>query len=196
MGSSPRGRGKRAPSHATAARSWAHPRVGGENPLHVSRRLSKSGSSPRGRGKLHRKVNYHGTHGLIPAWAGKTAGEVTEDGTLWAHPRVGGENPMTREYLGAADGSSPRGRGKRAWLSVFSQPRRLIPAWAGKTQDLNLRPPGSGAHPRVGGENSCTFMPISILNRLIPAWAGKTCNARPPGPPPGAHPRVGGENTF
>ena len=50
--------------------------------------------------------------GLIPAWAGKTAGEVTEDGTLWAHPRVGGENGRQSHTWRMHCGSSPRGRGK------------------------------------------------------------------------------------
>ena len=71
-GSSPRGRGKREADVARwlgsglipawAGKTWetsaasptgrAHPRVGGENGTIAGARLSASGSSPRGRGKL------------------------------------------------------------------------------------------------------------------------------------------------
>ena len=40
---------------------------------------------------------------------------------------------MTREYLGAADGSSPLTRGKRIRLRESDERARLIPAHAGKT---------------------------------------------------------------
>ena len=40
---------------------------------------------------------------------------------------------MTVEYLGAADGSSPRGRGKHPISVHMLLGNRLIPAWAGKT---------------------------------------------------------------
>ena len=93
-GSSPRGRGKPTclppnyspagliPAWAGKTRSrlcWtpssrAHPRVGGENSQSSSEIRRRVGSSPRGRGKLqHGRVGHDGG-GLIPAWAGKTAG--------------------------------------------------------------------------------------------------------------------------
>ena len=51
-----------------------------------------------------------------------------------AHPRSRGENPMTREYLGAADGSSPLTRGKPVKDDSAPVNDRLIPAHAGKTR--------------------------------------------------------------
>ena len=92
VGSSPRGRGKRARStpgnrlnrlipawagktltaHLTRRIIRAHPRVGGENrraPFGESRR---SGSSPRGRGKPPARLRGAENLRLIPAWAGKT----------------------------------------------------------------------------------------------------------------------------
>ena len=90
----------------------------------------------------------------------------------------------------------------------------LIPAWAGKTAQVGMEPPGGAAHPRVGGENLIGAGKSLIQGgssprgrgkrsrspsrfprpRLIPAWAGKT--SKPPWPSlsNGAHPRVGGEN--
>ena len=69
---------------------------------------------------------------LIPAWAGKTQWPLTKSFKVSAHPRVGGENAITRLEEACHHGSSPRGRGKR----VVTRMRRR---W--------------GAHPRVGGEN-------------------------------------------
>mgnify|MGYP000903747316 CR=1 FL=1 len=91
-GSSPRGRGKRRgrpcrPQRRGLIPAWAgktrarrvfrrvrraHPRVGGENRPSISTVLVVSGSSPRGRGKLPRRVRPRRRYGLIPAWAGKT----------------------------------------------------------------------------------------------------------------------------
>ena len=70
-----------------------------------------------------------------------------------AHPRVGGENPMTVKYLGTADGSSPRGRGKLAIHDWKSGRTGLSPEWAGTTPDRHEWPRAARAHPRVGGEN-------------------------------------------
>ena len=114
MGSSPRGRGKRArpprtqPPHrlipAWAGKTvkrvlvdWtlaAHPRVGGENPPDLCGHGSFQGSSPRGRGKRVTLDLLDGLHGLIPAWAGKTVAHELVCVSRGAHPRVGGENPQ------------------------------------------------------------------------------------------------------
>ena len=61
---------------------------------------------------------------------------------------------MTREYLGAADGSSPRRRGKRARNRVGQLVPGLIPAQAGKTSTRLRAATRTPAHPRAGGENN------------------------------------------
>ena len=111
-GSSPRGRGKRDElSHglvilglipawagktgvgsSVSAGLAAHPRVGGENRQATGARELPAGSSPRGRGKLLRRDYRRVLHGLIPAWAGKTASPASSWTARRAHPRVGGEN--------------------------------------------------------------------------------------------------------
>ena len=95
-GSSPRGRGKRAPTvvgalHPGLIPAWAgktavcmasmrrepaHPRVGGENSSSLPSVQLVVGSSPRGRGKLESAPRRLAYPRLIPAWAGKT--EVEE----------------------------------------------------------------------------------------------------------------------
>ena len=111
-------------------------------------------------------------------------------------------------------GSSPRGRGKQAFVSRFATSIGLIPAWAGKTRRRDDCLSRMGAHPRVGGENlvetsllaSCPGssprgrgkLDGELLGQvddgLIPAWAGKTLAASGCAAGCGAHPRVGGEN--
>ena len=112
VGSSPRGRGKRAALDPDCAGvglipAWAgktkapppetittaaHPRVGGENDLVFEPHSSVSGSSPRGRGKRVTARANGISNGLIPAWAGKTTTVSPAITRSPAHPRVGGEN--------------------------------------------------------------------------------------------------------
>ena len=131
-----------------------------------------------------------------------------------AHPRVGGENGTVEVAAWLDDGSSPRGRGKPRRTDVHTVPRRLIPAWAGKTCDRCGWAVPEAAHPRVGGENQEAVLAIRraagssprgrgkpqvppLLRdgfRLIPAWAGKTSDGYGHNWTSRAHPRVGGEN--
>ena len=112
MGSSPRGRGKRAHSLRLALQpglipAWAgktpcsrapsglppaHPRVGGENLPDEIATCQAGGSSPRGRGKLRGVLHGDLDFRLIPAWAGKTPHTPCLLSSGTAHPRVGGEN--------------------------------------------------------------------------------------------------------
>ena len=152
--------------------------------------------------------------GLIPARAGKTARFYAGLVSIEAHPRAGGENPAMLGSSLQLFGSSPRGRGKRAYSTptIFSQ--RLIPARAGKTRGRPGAARANGAHPRAGGENVillCSWPSTSgssprgrgkhqgrrVCRRrmgLIPARAGKTSSISPTSWPTWAHPRAGGEN--
>ena len=133
-GSSPRGRGKlifvgfddleerlipaRAGKTLFAWRHWivgrAHPRAGGENDPGSKETMALPGSSPRGRGKPHRRRHCIRVGQLIPARAGKTSWSRSAGPGASAHPRAGGENTDPRIASGLEAGSSPRGRGKRA----------------------------------------------------------------------------------
>ena len=152
-GSSPRGRGKLdalarvgagdglIPARAGktvglryAFRSaQAHPRAGGENRRPPPFHRGKSGSSPRGRGKLRIHPHNAHPHGLIPARAGKTSDPQTQPHPSRAHPRAGGENRRCSNPRRRDAGSSPRGRGKRGLGDLAGRVARLIPARAGKT---------------------------------------------------------------
>ena len=156
-GSSPRGRGKRAPTKppprptrlipARAGKTHrgprrghcgkAHPRAGGENRITRKTRVTARGSSPRGRGK-RKPPRRRGRLGrLIPTRAGKTEGSNDLGGSTQAHPRAGGENDTPTRFAAHVPGSSPRGRGKPVGTCRKSSARRLIPARAGKTPPCN-----------------------------------------------------------
>ena len=133
LGSSPRVRGK--PTHGTTRanrgrlipacagkttrrrktprRLRAHPRVCGENYTENAPVRSRTGSSPRVRGKLPSIPCRISSARLIPACAGKTN--------------------RFHSSISPSRGSSPRVRGKHPTACPGRYHQRLIPACAGKT---------------------------------------------------------------
>ncbi len=125
-----------------------------------------------------------------------------------------GENVFSFTVGGGFRGSSPHARGKPILEQRQSHGQRLIPACAGKT--AGSLPPlgGLAAHPRMRGENSCSFTPaiskkgssphargkrhdsgaMSRIGGLIPACAGKTAGKMSCLLVWKAHPRMRGEN--
>ena len=71
-----------------------------------------TGSSPRVRGKQLADGQTGTARRLIPACAGKTIRPGSNRRRAWAHPRVCGENGRGAGDVYAAEGSSPRVRGK------------------------------------------------------------------------------------
>ena len=233
-GSSPLTRGKRSglgggadragiiPAHAGktrlraswAWRTWAHPRLRGENPIIVACRLPAAGSSPLTQGKPMPFIGNSHPKGIIPAHAGKTRRKPVQHDRHRDHPRSRGENTSVKPKSKIAWGSSPLTRGKRGGCNQAAVFVGLIPTHAGKT--LRGRSPYQcpAAHPRSRGENPTLLIttphvqgssPLTRGKRrvhgvterlvgLIPTHAGKTgsrsCRLRPST----AHPRSRGEN--
>ena len=187
--------------------------MGGENEIDIWTVCLRGGSSPRGRGKQCQPKPQSYSHGLIPAWAGKTESSRSDECDNEAHPRVGGENSRPATPPSTQSGSSPRGRGKH-FRSVHRRRRQgLIPAWAGKTFNRELSRINGWAHPRVGGENRhggpwlvrpggssprgrgkhSLIVALTVTRRLIPAWAGKTLHTRSVRETGGSSPRGRGK---
>ena len=172
----------------------AHPRSRGENanarvcsPVH-------GGSSPLTRGKRQGPRAHVLRRRLIPAHAGKTGVLSVGEVDRGAHPRSRGENTRRSALQSVGGGSSPLTRGKLAWDGFGASALGLIPAHAGKTEQLQGHRRRSWAHPRSRGENDThreendALMGSSPLTRgkpwlsrqaaavsgLIPAHAGKT----------------------
>ena len=152
--------------------------------------------------------------GLIPARAGKIARPCRWSSRPRAHPRACGENVVDDAPLTAAEGSSPRVRGKSGQHAGSSRGAGLIPARAGKIRSTPPAPPWAAAHPRACGENSPLVwrrtihtgssprvrgkfgVAFTILwnTGLIPARAGKIAESAAQRAPHKAHPRACGEN--
>ena len=131
-GSPPRGRGKvqfgiHALGGVGITPAWAgkslpvvvlteifqdHPRVGGEKGQRRRWRLLPRGSPPRGRGKGGIGIYKTFTHGITPAWAGKSILHIHSYLLEGDHPRVGGEKILFKRARASILGSPPRGRGK------------------------------------------------------------------------------------
>ena len=172
-GSSPLTRGKQRekvgpqadrgliPAHAgkTSSRSpatskrRAHPRSRGENQEVNNPNSRMCGSSPLTRGKPPRSDPDQCPRRLIPAHAGKTPLRDARSDPRWAHPRSRGENLIQVATLLIEVGSSPLTRGKRHVRLLVGPWRGLIPAHAGKTTRVGVRPRPAAAHPRSRGEN-------------------------------------------
>ena len=136
--------------------------------------LSKSGTSPRMRGKHEHRNSCFKYNRNIPAHAGKTH--------------------RSRTGYRYRPGTSPRMRGKLRGIFCTDERYRNIPAHAGKTQLSRSDHDPPEEHPRACGENYVGF--IELLNfsgtsprmrgkqnpgftvisvgRNIPAYAGKT----------------------
>ena len=135
-------------------------------------------------------------------------------GRLRAHPRSRGENRATGPPARTAKGSSPLTRGKLHEDADLIHRNGLIPAHAGKTQEVHAVNGAIGAHPRSRGENGGegsrgpSVRGSSPLTRgkpryrrdfaarpgLIPAHAGKTPSSASSLSLSRAHPRSRGEN--
>ena len=173
-GSSPRGRGTLFTAPLTEIRArvipaWAgntrgnplrtlsvpgHPRVGGEHMHRDALVVGAHGSSPRGRGTPTPTWRCGLAPRVIPAWAGNTRPRWTRWPAGTGHPRVGGEHDADADALADGYGSSPRGRGTQRQNPEGRQRGRVIPAWAGNTEQRVAAAGGEQGHPRVGGEHT------------------------------------------
>ena len=173
VGSSPRGRGTRAPvagclasdrfiparagntitRASRAAFNPVHPRAGGEHASTINLSTVFDGSSPRGRGTQRLDEGVLPELRFIPARAGNTPRRGGRRTATAVHPRAGGEHEYDTGAAGAWDGSSPRGRGTPRGAGAVRAVRRFIPARAGNTGTDGTDPAGSSVHPRAGGEH-------------------------------------------
>ena len=130
-----------------------HPRVCGEHVVLAFNKAPVSGSSPRMRGALEITCIELIEVGIIPAYAGSTRRNSTSCARRRDHPRVCGEHQGALRSGLRRQGSSPRMRGALYPLVGGVSRRRIIPAYAGSTDNFvsALRYPRD--HPRVCGEH-------------------------------------------
>ncbi len=104
--------GKRSQGVAALQLGWDHPRVCGEKP-HLTPAIDRSkGSPPRMRGKAVPAALPDVTHGITPAYAGKSQSYRQPCSAMWDHPRVCGEKSKPKPGKDRRMESPPRVRGK------------------------------------------------------------------------------------
>ncbi len=142
------GHGRNTPASAGRTAKWTaknppwkeHPRVGGEDEGTYRRALIAEGTPPRRRGGRIRWRLHGWDDRNTPASAGRTLTRSHLRGPSPEHPRVGGEDELTRAVASVSAGTPPRRRGGRPLSTAGQGAQRNTPASAGRTlPDLRLK---------------------------------------------------------
>ena len=165
--------GKTTDAAPETASPEAHPRSRGENIERIGRGWSAWGSSPLTRGKRCSAKRRLLIGRLIPAHAGKTAGDASTWPPTPAHPRSRGENLIRSSGDISAQGSSPLTRGKPGPAVDGDLDLGLIPAHAGKTPTRARTVTWRWAHPRSRGENFSFARVTTLRGGSSPLTRGK-----------------------
>ena len=150
----------------------------------------------------------------IPAYAGRTSAAWRSNNKPQKHPRIRGENSVTRNAHFANVETSPHTRGKLNGSDSNPRLARNIPAYAGKAAAFHVVRPMCGKHPRIRGESLIALLNICFLRetsphtrgklnrstqhlfsqRNIPAYAGKAAHSWIHRVQARKHPRIRGES--
>ena len=191
-----------------------HPRIRGEHKCASSCPTTTSGSSPHTRGARHHHEHRVSALGIIPAYAGSTSGQRSEDGSPPDHPRIRGEHLILVPHGYLPRGSSPHTRGARQRPAHAGDDHGIIPAYAGSTFLSHPFSVSSTDHPRIRGEHNPDPLATSrwggssphtrgalglggasrIAKGIIPAYAGSTSAAAASCRRLWDHPRIRGEH--
>ena len=134
--------------------------------------------------------------GITPAYAGKSGALQCKSLPAWDHPRVCGEKLALLIVPPSRLGSPPRMRGKGPSSGSTMQIPRITPAYAGKSNCLQLRiTEAMGSPPRMRGK-VCGQVFVNYGTGITPAYAGKRTSADRAHLPGRDHPRVCGEKCY
>ena len=130
-----------------------HPRIRGEHFQTFMADIAERGSSPHTRGARRHGHSAGRRQWIIPAYAGSTRGLTRDRRHRADHPRIRGEHVTAEWRPRTESGSSPHTRGARRSENRVGGHQRIIPAYAGSTQDGFTYMPEAGDHPRIRGEH-------------------------------------------
>ena len=171
-----------------------HPRIRGE---HGFRRLGGNvlpGSSPHTRGAPTRQVKSAYDDRIIPAYAGSTPSRSSPTWQTSDHPRIRGEHDAHIGSDATYPGSSPHTRGARAPVDMGLSSSRIIPAYAGSTNQPVVISAHHSDHPRIRGEHAHWRHHAMRGAGIIPAYAGSTRQNDARTTETQDHPRIRGEH--
>ena len=135
-----------------------HPRIRGEHPARIDPARRPVGSSPHTRGARRRGAAPCGRRRIIPAYAGSTSRGCSSRRLSGDHPRIRGEHTLVVSRVHLMPGSSPHTRGAHARGIQGPFDSRIIPAYAGSTDQVALTVVVAGDHPRIRGEHAAAAL--------------------------------------
>ena len=206
--------GKTRASRTSRASRRDHPRMRGEDKKLEYGENSARGSPPHARGRQEVGVRREQRPRITPACAGKTSrGRRGPQGTT-DHPRMRGEDMLSRIPRDFATGSPPHARGRQERDRSADELRGITPACAGKTFSRIAAIFASKDHPRMRGEDLAALsesmrsyespphargrlderLVVGAAARITPACAGKTLKGRAVIDCIPDHPRMRGED--
>ena len=124
--------GKSPPRWTSLRRPRDHPRVCGEEAKIFRALCGPIGSPPRMRGRVIHLLSGCPWPWITPAYAGKSMIDACQNCPWGDHPRVCGEEAMTKEQFERYPGSPPRMRGRGQGQKRAGLLHRITPAYAGK----------------------------------------------------------------
>ncbi len=139
--------------YSPGASTSVHPRVRGDDKMHVGHTPSPYGSPPRARGRFAHSRAPWGLLRFTPACAG-TIMLPRRNGRRWpVHPRVRGDDGQWRTLERKINGSPPRARGRFARGILPPDVARFTPACAGTMPATSATGSTRSVHPRVRGDD-------------------------------------------
>ena len=192
----PAGAGKTFENLRTLTANEVYPRGCGENSSSLPASVRSRGLSPRVRGKPLRAPRAAFRARSIPAGAGKTQALWAAREMDWVYPRGCGENERVLWGRGAAEGLSPRVRGKPRRIARADTRERSIPAGAGKTPEGAGACAGGVVYPRGCGENTRSARAMCARGGLSPRVRGKPHRGEHGEPRPRSIPAGAGKTTI
>ncbi len=149
-----------------------YPRWRGEHNERNNAQAFWSGLSPLARGTPNgsdvRRLRYR----FIPAGAGNTATQCSNEPFDPVYPRWRGEHSTTAEGMKNLGGLSPLARGTHKPGADRQRRRRFIPAGAGNTMTRFLQPVSTPVYPRWRGEHLRRQIGIRVNAGLSPLARG------------------------
>ncbi len=185
--------GSRPARSCSGSRSRDHPRVRGEQSDEDAERYTNAGSPPRARGADAAAAPHAAVAGITPACAGSSPAVPHPARRRRDHPRVRGEQGMTRQDVLDDPGSPPRARGAVGADLRPGPEGRITPACAGSRWPARYRRCRQPDHPRVRGEQDVLVRSAFGLTGITPACAGSRDGRHDVADVEQDHPRVRGE---
>ena len=135
-GNTPAYAGKTSDINTASGPEGKHPRVCGEDSATISAPLLTRETPPRMRGRRYIVGTAQAGRGNTPAYAGKTILSRLCNLQSEKHPRVCGEDAMTKDFTCPAAETPPRMRGRPCSCPGILISPGNTPAYAGKTSGV------------------------------------------------------------